>query len=84
MFPPDKRISCVCRFASVSAIYLVYKDNRPVVSTLELESSVLRSSCTSNELIEMHYVDRQHAMTRWTVWTREVSQDLAYVGLQND
>ena len=32
-----------------------------------------RSIHSSDELVMRHYVDRQHALTHWALWTGEVS-----------
>ena len=44
-------------------------------------ASVLHSICSSGQLIRTPYMDRQHALTCWALWTGEVneSQDLASV-----
>ena len=56
---------------------LVVDPNIPVVCEPE---QVLRSIHSSDELIGVHYVDRQHALTRWALWIEEVSQDSASMG----
>ena len=38
-----------------------------LIGTLEKKASVLRSISSYDELMEVHYVDRQYALTRWTV-----------------
>ena len=49
----------------------------PIGSALECEASIRRSIHSSGEL---NYVDRQHALTRWALWTGKLSQDLTSVG----
>ena len=41
--------------------------NSPIVSALEYEASILRSIHSSDELVRVHYVEGQYALTRWPV-----------------
>ena len=37
------------------------------------EAYVLRSIHIYDELLRVHYVDRQHALIQWVLWTGKVS-----------
>ena len=49
-------------------------NNSLIVPIANCSASVLRSINSSGELIGAHYVDRQHAQTRWASWTAEMSR----------
>ena len=60
--------------AKLDTHYFVGPCYSPMVSALGCEAGVLCSFYSSR----VHYVDRQHVLTRWTLWTNQVAIEVFY------